>query len=93
MHLVLLLPVDVIFRVTIRIVQLFKSPKLTPLVKEMKLIGNIRSAKLLPLREKSFTEVELVGVDNTMNFLMWSKLYFKWQMKGYPDEESKLKLL
>ena len=39
------------------------------------------------------TKAKLVGVDDTMNFLVWSKLYFEWQMEDCPDEESKVKLL
>ena len=40
---------------------------------------------------ESSTKAKLVGVDNIMNFLIWSKIYFEWQRKDYPDEESKVK--
>ena len=45
------------------------------------------------INNESSTETKLVRVDNAMNFLLWSKVYFEWEMKNYPDEESKVKLL
>ena len=45
------------------------------------------------INNESSIEANLVGVDDAMNFLIWSKLYFKWQMKDYPDDESRVKLL
>lgn len=37
-------------------------------------------------------EAELVGVDNVMNFVLWSKLFLYWQMQHY-DEGMKSKAL
>ena len=34
---------------------------------------------------KSSTEAELVEVDNTMNFVMWSKLFLDWKMQHHND--------
>lgn len=45
------------------------------------------------INTESLTEAKLVGIVDTMNFLVWSKLYFEWKMKDYPDEKSKFKLL
>ena len=44
------------------------------------------------INTKSSTTAEVVGVDNTMNFLVWVKLFLEWQMKDH-DEEEKTKLL
>ena len=33
------------------------------------------------------TEAELVGVNNVMNFVVWSKLFFDWQFKDYNPSE------
>ena len=35
------------------------------------------------INTKSSTEAELVGVDDAMNFVVWSKLFFDWQFKDY----------
>ena len=45
------------------------------------------------INTKISTEAKIVGVEDAMIFLIWSKLYFKWLVKDYPDEESKIKLL
>ena len=37
------------------------------------------------INTKSLTEAELVGVDDAVNFIVWSKLFFDWQMKEYGD--------
>ena len=39
------------------------------------------------INTKSSTEAELVGVDDTMNFVVWSKLFFDWQFKDYNPSE------
>ena len=38
------------------------------------------------INTKSSTEAELVGVDDAMNFVVWSKLFFDWQFKEYNPE-------
>ena len=35
------------------------------------------------INTKSSTEAELVGVDDAINFVVWSKLFFDWQFKDY----------
>ena len=35
------------------------------------------------INTKSSTEAELVGVNNVMNFVVWSKLFFDGQFKDY----------
>ena len=35
------------------------------------------------INTKSSTKAELVGVDDAMNFVVWSKLFFDWQFKEY----------
>ena len=30
-------------------------------------------------------EAELVGVDDAMNFVVWTKLLFDWQTHDYPE--------
>ena len=37
------------------------------------------------INTKSSTEAELVGVDDAMNFVMWSKLFLDWQMQHHND--------
>ena len=44
------------------------------------------------INTKSSTEAELVGVDNTMNFVVWSKVFFDWQMQQH-DKGMKSKAL
>ena len=44
------------------------------------------------LNTKSSTESELVGCDDVMNFMVWVKLFFEWQMKDHNDDE-KTKLI
>ena len=39
------------------------------------------------INTKSSTEAELVGVDDAMNFVVWSKLFFDWQFKDYNPSE------
>ena len=39
------------------------------------------------INTKSSTEAELVGVDDAMNFVVWSKLFFDWQSKDYNPSE------
>ena len=36
---------------------------------------------------KSSTESELVGVDDSLNFLVWTKLFFEHQMREYKSDE------
>ena len=38
------------------------------------------------INTKSSTEAELVGVNDAMNFVVWSKLFFDWQFKEYNPE-------
>ena len=40
------------------------------------------------INTRSSTEAELVGVDDAMNFVVWSKLFFDWQFKDYNPSES-----
>jgi len=43
------------------------------------------------INTKSSTESELVGCDDCMNFMVWVKLFFEWQMKDHHnDDKSKL---
>jgi len=37
------------------------------------------------INTKSSTEAELVGVDDAMNFVVWTKLFFEWQMQHHDD--------
>ena len=37
------------------------------------------------LVKKRLTEVKLVGVDDVMTFVMWSKYFFQEQAKEFPD--------
>ena len=39
------------------------------------------------INTRSSTEAELVGVDDAMNFVVWSKLFFDWQFKDYNPSE------
>ena len=36
---------------------------------------------------KSSTEAELVGADDAMNFVVWAKTFFEWQMKDHDNKE------
>ena len=37
------------------------------------------------INTKSSTKAKLVGVDDAMNFVVWSKLFFDWQMQHHED--------
>ena len=37
---------------------------------------------------RNLTELELVGVDDTIRFVEWTSLYCKEQVKKYPAEQS-----
>ena len=37
------------------------------------------------INTKSSTEAELVGVDDAMNFVVWTKLFFDWQMQHHEE--------
>ena len=38
------------------------------------------------INTKSSTEAELEGIDDAMNFVVWSKLFFDWQFEDYNPE-------
>ena len=44
------------------------------------------------INTKSSTEAELVGADDAMNFVVWTKLFLEWQMRKHDDKE-KTKLI
>ena len=44
------------------------------------------------INTKSSTKVELVGADNAMNFVVWTKLFLEWQMRKH-DNKEKTKLI
>ena len=44
------------------------------------------------LNSKSSTEAELVGCDDSMNMVVWTKLFMGWQTKD-AEEKHKTKLL
>ena len=37
------------------------------------------------INTKSLTKTELVGVDDAMNFVVWTKLFFDWQMQHHEE--------
>ena len=39
------------------------------------------------INTKSSTKAKVVGVDDTMNFFVWVKLFLEWQMKDHNKEE------
>ena len=39
------------------------------------------------LNTKSSTEAELVGVDDSLNMVLWSKLFMEYQMKDHKENE------
>lgn len=41
---------------------------------------------------KSLTEVKLVAADDSLNFLVWIKLFFEYQMKEYKSDETTKKI-
>ena len=46
----------------------------------------------LKINTKSSTESELVGVDQSLNFLVWLKIFFEHQMKEYRDDKATKKI-
>jgi len=44
------------------------------------------------INTKSSTEAELIGADDAMNFVIWTRLFFEWQMRKHDDKE-KTKLI
>ena len=44
------------------------------------------------INTKSSTEAELVGADDVMDFVVWTKLSLEWQMRKHDDKE-KTKLI
>jgi hypothetical protein len=47
----------------------------------------ISSSMKQKLNTKSSTEAELVGVDDSLNMVMWSKLFMEYQMKDHKEGE------
>ena len=39
------------------------------------------------INSRSYTEAELIGVDDALNFLVWVKQWMEWQMQEYPESE------
>merc|ERR1712078_675722 len=47
----------------------------------------ISSSMKQKINTKSSTEAELVGVDDSLNMVMWSKLFMEYQMKDHKEGE------